>query len=76
MTEQESAAKDDSVVTDDNSAVKVKCQPDPGQQSPFEEYCRDTRYIDSSSAFWLLCIVYCDNHAVKGQPDPATASHC
>ena len=29
-TEQESAAKDDSVVTDDNSAVKVKCQPDPG----------------------------------------------
>ena len=30
MTEQESAAKDDSVVTDDNSSVKVKCQPDPG----------------------------------------------
>ena len=29
-TEQESAAKDDSVATDDNSAFKVKCQPDPG----------------------------------------------
>ena len=29
-TQQEGVAKDDSVVNDDNSAVKVKCQPDPG----------------------------------------------